>query len=306
MKRDYTIAYICIITFSILVGFSFIGTKIAVNAASPLETLTARFCISFLCIYLLKKFRIIKVNLSMSDYKVLSTIALFYCIFFFSFQAMGLKYSSSIESGIIFALSPALIAILASIFLKEKPNFYQSISIALSMSGIIYIFVMKGFAIKSASTLGLILLFFSSLSHSIYNVLVRKYKNRFSPFELSYGMFLVATIFYIITLMGNHIINGTLSQLLIPLKNPSFVYAVIYLGLGTTVLTTFLLNRALKSIEAYKAGVFQNVSTIISIFVGIIFLNESFFSHHALGALLILLGVLGTNLFGMKRNKKIE
>lgn len=303
IKRDVLIAYICILSFAILVGFSFIGTKIAITAASPIETLAGRFGVSFLCVYILKKLKIFKINLTLNDYKVLSLLALFYAILFFGFQGLGLMYSSSLESGIVFAVGPALIAILAGIMLKEKPNFLQSLSIAISIAGVFYIFIMKGFSLKNASSLGLVLLFLGSFAQAIYNVLVRKFKDRFTPFEMSYGMFLVGAIFYVVVLLINHLIQGTLPLIFEPFKNPSFVAAVVYIGIGTTVLSTIFLNRALKSIEAYKAGIFQNLSTIISIFVGIIFLNEAFTKAHAIGAVLIILGVLGTNLFGRIRKK---
>lgn len=300
MKRDIVIAYISITLFAILVGFSFIGSKISVEASTPLEAVSVRFFVAFICVFILKKTKILKINLSLNDYKALSLLALFYSILFFGLQAMGLQYSSSIESGIMFAVSPALITFLASVFLKEKPNVFQGVGIAISISGVILIFFMKGFNLKDASTVGLILLFFASLAQSSYNVLARSYKNRFTPFEMSYGMFAVSTIFYGIVLIGNHLINGTLPLIFEPLKNTSFVISVLYLGIGTTVLSTFFLNRALKSIEAYKTGVFLNVSTVISIFVGIIFLGEPFSKYQAIGSALIIVGVLATNLLGRK------
>ncbi len=301
MKRDIATAYISIILFAILVGFSFIGSKISVGASTPLEAVAVRFFVAFICVYILKKFNILKINLSFNDYKSLSLLALFYSVLFFGLQAMGLQFSSSIESGIMFAASPAIITFLAAIFLKEKPSLIQGFSIALSISGVIYIFIMKGFNIKDASTIGLILLFFSSCAQASYNVLARSYKNRFSPYEMSYGMFAVSSIFYLILLVGNHLIKGTLPLIFEPLKNPSFVLSVLYLGIGTTVLSTFFLNRALKSIEAYKTGVFLNVSTVISIFVGIIFLSEPFSMYQAIGSFLIITGVLGANLLGRKK-----
>ncbi len=306
MKRDIVVAYISIILFSILVGFSFIGSKISVATSTPLEAVAFRFFVAFICLFLLKKTKILKINLYLEDYKALSLLALFYSVLFFGLQAMGLQYASSIESGIMFAVSPALIAILASIFLKERPSFLQTIGISVSISGVIFIFFMKGFNLKDASMLGLVLLFFSSFAQSAYNVLARSYKNKFSPFEMSYGMFAVSAIFYSVLLLGHHLLNGTMFLIFEPLKNTSFVFSVLYLGIGTTVLSTFFLNQALQNIEAYKTGVFLNVSTVISIFVGIIFLGEPFSTYQAIGSALIIAGVLGANLLGRKKKDSNE
>ena len=55
-------------------------------------------------------------------------------------------------------------------------------------------------------------------------------------------------------------------------------------------------------------SVFSNLATLITIFAGVLFLHESFQTYHLIGGVMIVMGVIGTNYFGMKRveiNKEI-
>jgi drug/metabolite transporter (DMT)-like permease len=56
----------------------------------------------------------------------------------------------------------------------------------------------------------------------------------------------------------------------------------------------------LSKLEAAQVAVFGNLVTVISIFAGIIILNEQFKWFHVVGSVLILAGVWGTNRYKAK------
>jgi len=51
-------------------------------------------------------------------------------------------------------------------------------------------------------------------------------------------------------------------------------------------------------------SVFSNLATLITILAGILFLHESFRTYHLIGGVMIVMGVIGTNYFGMERVAK--
>lgn len=53
-------------------------------------------------------------------------------------------------------------------------------------------------------------------------------------------------------------------------------------------------------------SVFSNLATLITIIAGVIFLHESIHYYHVVGAMIILVGVIGTNYFGSNRSKHIS
>jgi drug/metabolite transporter (DMT)-like permease len=52
----------------------------------------------------------------------------------------------------------------------------------------------------------------------------------------------------------------------------------------------------LSKIEASKMSVFGNLATLISMIAGVIFLQEQLEYYHIIGAIMIIAGILGTNL----------
>ncbi|HHU69959.1 MAG TPA: DMT family transporter, partial [Thermoanaerobacterales bacterium] len=72
---------------------------------------------------------------------------------------------------------------------------------------------------------------------------------------------------------------------------------VLYLGAVSAIFGYFILNYLLSKMEVSRTSVFLNLATVISIFAGVVFRNEDFYWFNAVGVIMILLGVWGTNRF---------
>jgi drug/metabolite transporter (DMT)-like permease len=59
-----------------------------------------------------------------------------------------------------------------------------------------------------------------------------------------------------------------------------------------------MMNYTLSKITAAESAVFANLTTVVSIAAGVVFRNEPFFKFQVVGAVLIIIGVWGTNYFG--------
>ncbi|HPI71355.1 MAG TPA: EamA family transporter, partial [Tenuifilaceae bacterium] len=57
----------------------------------------------------------------------------------------------------------------------------------------------------------------------------------------------------------------------------SFVYSVLYLGVLSSVVSSFLSNYALKYISTANVSIFNNISPLISIVGGVVFLRETLY-----------------------------
>lgn len=293
-------AYLAALLFSIVIGFSFLFVKISLTVASTLDILAHRFTAAFLFILIPLLLGKVKLNISRKSMLTSLPIALFHPILYFSLQVLGLVYISSSEAGILQATIPIFTVLLATIFLKEKSTGKQLISICLSVIGIIYIFIMNGLNVELFNFQGALFILLSSLSFSIYNILARKLTKDLSLYALTFWMTLSGCVIFNILALGYHLINQSLAQFFTPLASVPFLSSILYLGILSTVCTVFLSNFALTYIEASKMGVFTNLSTLITILAGVVFLQESFRYYHVLGTILILLGVIGTNYFGRR------
>ena len=83
-----------------MVGFSFLGIKVCINYANPLDILAHRYNFAFLAILVFVALRFGKVKLKGKPKKKLIITCGAY-VMFMVFQTIGLVYSASIEAAII-------------------------------------------------------------------------------------------------------------------------------------------------------------------------------------------------------------
>ncbi|MEI4623412.1 DMT family transporter [Bacillus pfraonensis] len=304
--KNITKAYLAALLYAFIIGFSFMFVKLALTVTSVLDTLAHRFTVAFLIATIPVIFGFVKLNISSKTILAILPIAIFYPALFFAFQAFGLVYTSSSEAGIIQAAIPIFTMILASYFLKEYTNVWQKISVLISVMGIIYIFVMNGMETHETSFIGIILILLSALSSACYNVLARKMTKKFKLIDLTYMMTMIGFLSFNLIAIIEHINKGTVNVYFKPFTNGTFLLSILYLGLLSSLLTAFLLNYSLSYIEAAKMSVFSNLSTLIMIIAGILFLHEQIAYYHIVGAMLIILGIVGTNFWGKKGIYKKE
>ena len=302
-KNKNGLAYLAAVGYAIVIGLSFLFTKLTLDVAEPIDILAHRFTVSFVAITIPVLFKWVKVDYNKERIKKIIPLAIVYPMLFFGFQTFGLRYATSSEAGILLASAPVFTLILATYFLKEKSTRLQKLSVILSVIGVIYISVMKGSSLDINNIKGIILLVLSALCMAGYSVMARELTKEFTAIELSFIMVLISFISFNLLAIGRHLINGTINTYFIPFTNTNFIISILYLGVLSTLGTSLLTNYVLSKIEASKMSVFANLGTVISIVAGVVFLNESIYYYHIIGSVLIVGGVLGTNFLGMKREE---
>lgn len=295
-----SLIYVAAMLLTIITGFSYLFSKMGLNLSTPWDLLAFRFTASFLAILIPILFNWIKLDLSKEKIKNILPLAIFYPLSFFAFQTFGMQYMTSSESGIILAVIPVFTLLLASYFLKEETTLMQRLSIVLSVSGVIYITLMKGSTFEFTNLKGISLLLLSALSFSGYSITARKLTKNFSLTEMSCIMIIISFVCFNAISIVNHLINGTLSNFFAPLHDYRFIISVVYLGVLSSLVTSFLANYILSKIEASKMSVFTNLGTVVSIIAGVVFLNEQIYYYHIIGSICIILGVIGTNFLGKR------
>lgn len=297
------LAYIAALSYAVIVGLSFLFSKIALGITNPIDILAHRFIASFIAISIPVLFKLVPINLNKERIKKVLPLAILYPLCFFGFQTFGLQYATSSEAGIILAAAPVFTMIMASYFLNEKSNTLQKISIAISLGGVLYITFMKDSTIDIANMKGIILLLLSAFSFAGYSILARKFRKDYTVIELSFIMVTVSFIVFTSWAILKNVSGGTIKEFFLPLINIKFIISILYLGVLSTLGTSLLTNYSLSKLEASKMTVFSNLGTVISIVAGVIFLKEKIFYYHIIGSLMIIGGVLGTNFLDSKNIK---
>lgn len=285
--------------FSFLVGFSFIGVKSITSIGTTLEILTFRYDFAFLGTLLILLFQKKGFRLPSGNQKNLVVTAAFY-ILFMVLQAAGLVYTTSIVSGIIFALIPIIAKVIAEIFLKERSTWLQNIFVLLSVGSLI-VMILKDATVLDANVLGILLLLLSSTCMAVSNVFMRYVRKSYSPLEISFAIAFSGFLLFNLATLIVGISNQSLSHTLSLVTNPLFMISTAYLGIFCTLITAFLASFMLANMEAVKGTMFGNLSTAISLLAGVLVLNEPLHGYHILCTGLIIVGVAGVSIAGKKQ-----
>lgn len=289
-------AYAAAILNALIIGFSFLFVKIALQTADPLDILAYRFLFAFAAASVfafpgrdgLQKIR--------GSILQILPVTIFYPVAFFSLQTFGLLYASSAEAGMIQGAVPVFTLILASFMLGERSSRAQKAFTMLSVAGVACLFAGREEVAFSASLTGILLLLASAFSQAGYNVLARKLSGTYSPKELTYLMNLIGFVVFGLLALVRHASSGTLPELAAPLTSPSFLAAVLYLGVLSSLATSYLSNYALSRIEASRMSLFGSLSAVVALTAGVLLLGEHVGAAALLGAAAIVAGVVGASL----------
>ena len=174
MQQSITKSYLAALLMAIIVGFSYLATKLGLRDGNPIEILAHRFTFALLGLIILFIFGFFRFKLEKGDFLKILPLSLLNPILFFGLQILGVARLATSEAGIILASTPILTMILASFFLKEKTNNLQKFFVFLSLFGVVYISLMKPMSGNPGSLLGVFILILSSLNNAINLVIIRK------------------------------------------------------------------------------------------------------------------------------------
>ena len=283
---------------AVIWGFSFLFTKETLDHTFPLQLLGFRFGVAALLLTVLKLTGVIQISLKGKPTSSLLLLALFQPGLYFMGETWGVKWTSASEAGMVIALVPVAIATMAAIFLKEKLNSKQILSIAASVLGVIVIVSTQGKLQFGEHLWGLLALLLAVFAAGAYSILARHSSEKFTPLEITFVMMWTGTVIFNVLGIGQSVFEGTFMAYLKPLQASSVLWAILYLGALSSVLGFFLLNYMFATLPVSQTAPILNLITVVSVFSGVVFRGEMFGWIHALGITLIILGVWGTNVFG--------
>ena len=290
--------YLAGLTFSLVFGFSFLFSKEALEVVAPFHLLGFRFIVAAVSITLIRELGFIETDFKNKSLKPLILISIFQPVLYFTFEILGINFTTSSQAGLMISLLPVAVAVLAVFFLGEVPGRLQAGCILLSVAGVGLVMAAQGELGASTHYLGIMLLLGVVLSGGIYNIISRSISNEYTPVEITFFMCYTGAVLF--NVIGFYRFSGGLMNYMGYITNPQIIASVLYLGALSSVLAFFMLNYALARLPASQAAVFANLTTVVSIFAGVLIRGEPFLRQQAVGALLIIIGVWGTNYFDLK------
>ena len=299
-KIEHYLPYGAGLGISLIFGLSFMFTKTALDTFRPMELIAYRFAIAAMVITLLVATRAIRIRFKGKPILPLIVLSFFQPIIYFICETMGVQLTSSSQAGMMIALIPIFVTIMAVIFLGERPNIMQYLAILLSVGGVVFILVFSGDFAPTGDFIGMIVLMGAVLAGAVYNILSKRYSKVFTPVEITFVMMWVGAIVFNLIFIGQQLMGLAPDQANLSQLSFSSLLPLLYLGILSSIVAFFMFNYMISKIPASRASVFTNLVTIIAILAGIIFRHESFYWYQMVGGLMIIAGVWGSNFFAEK------
>lgn len=278
-------------------GFSFMFSRMALSVATPYVMLMYRFAAAFLVLGLIGLWAKrtgqqgwLRFRLRPRQAAPLLLLGITQPVLYFLCESYGISLTNATVSGVIIALVPIAALGAGALLLGEKPALAQIGFALLSIAGVV-LMTLQQTAQGDVQPLGVLLLLGAVASAVAFNLLSRKQSARYSVLERTVVMMLVGAVTFTgLALWEN---AGQWHRLVQPLGSPVFLGAAVYLSLLSSVVAFLMLNYANTELPVAQSTVFCNLTTVISLLAGVVFLGEPFSIVSLLAAVIIVIGVWG-------------
>jgi len=288
MKNSSAKAIICAALCNIIWGFSFLFTQFGLDASPhPNVMLSHRFLIAALFMVVLLLMGKGKISFKGKNLLPIATMLILQVVYRF-LETYALLHSNTTISGLVLAVVPIVTIGTGALLLREYPTRRQALFCFLPVTGVILMTV-SGKDLGILKPLGMILLLLTMLTSALYKTVNRKAAEDFNTFERSFLMLSNAGIVF--TLMGLNSVGWDVKIYLSPLLDLKYLVSVLILGLLCSVTAQLLNNYATGRMSVFKMSSFGALSTLCSVFAGVVFLKEPMNWMLLLGAVLILVGI---------------
>lgn len=290
--------YVLLLLTSLFWGGNFVVSKFLVEHASPLTLTTLRWGIAVLCLVPIvwwKEKRILPPSNAIIPLFVMGITGV---VLFNLLQFLALERTTATNVGLISTLNMVSIALFSFLFLKEKINFLQFISMIFSMFGVILV-LSKGnisYLLSLNFNTGDLWMLAAVGVWGIYTVCTKWAMTKTTALIFT----LYSAIFGLLVLLPFNIPNFTVSNI-----NFSFIGAIIYTGLISTVVCMLLWNICVQKLGSSTSGVFLNFNPIFTAILAFVFLGEQMTWIQGIGSAIVITGCYLFSYFKSKEMKVI-
>lgn len=268
----------------ILWSSSFIALKIAFQGYHPMIVILGRMVVGSIC-FLVFYAQLRQTRIRREDVKYLLFMAICEPCIYFIFEAKALELTSASQAGLITAMLPLMVALGATIFLKERISRQTMLGFMIAIAGACWLSLAGE---KSASApnplLGNFLEFMAMVAATGYTVSLKHLSTRYSALFLTAFQAWVGALFFSLFLLHPDI---ALPHTWYPVP----ALAVIYLGSFVTLGAYLLYNYGVSKIPASQASAFVNLIPVCAVILGFLILGERFTPIQFVASALVLLGV---------------
>lgn len=202
--------------------------------------------------------------------------------------AIGLRYTIPVTYSLILALSPIVVLILSTVFLKESVNRKKIFGVIMGITGAAIIILQSSNGSSGSNTIfGIIISVISVTCYAGYIIITRKVSAKYSPVTMMKWMFLLSAFillpFGISVLPEQQVYSSATSFTAIS----ELLFALVF----SSIIAFFLMPVALKRIKATTASIYVNLQPLVASSVAIIIGQDIFGWDKVVALILVIVGV---------------
>jgi len=283
-NRSSLLPVLSLVLAMILWASSFIALKISFQGYHPMIVIFGRMVVGSLCFLLFYR-QLKDTRLRRQDLKCLLFMAVCEPCIYFMFEAKAMQLTTASQAGLITAMLPLMVALGATVFLKEKVARKTLAGFGIAIAGACWL-SLAGDESASAPNplLGNFLEFMAMVAATGYTLSVKHLSSRYSPVFLTAFQSVVGAFFFSLFLLHPEISLPTEFF-------PAPAFAVIYLGSFVTLGAYLAYNYGVSKIPASQASAFVNLIPVFAVILGFLILEERFSMFQYAASLLVLGGV---------------
>ncbi|RCU50409.1 DMT family transporter [Corallincola luteus] len=267
----------------LLWGSSFIALKYAINEMHPVWVIFGRMLLATFCFALVFKV-VMKFRYQAGDWKRLAIMSLCEPCLYFVLEGEAMRHTSAGQAGMITALLPLLVAVMAWFSVGERVNRNMIIGFATAIAGVLWL-TLAGTADAHAPNAlwGNFLEFLAMICAAIYSINLKHLSSRYPALTLTAFQAFCGAIFFAPMLFWVPIPESVSGQALL---------AIVYLGVVVTLGAYLLYNYAISKVKVTAAAGYVNLIPVFSLLFAYLLLGERLNGQQMVAAGVIILGVV--------------
>ena len=266
---------------AIVWGSGFVVTAIALEYLTAYQVMAGRFILAAIILSLLfgKKFKTFTKSVIWKG-AILGTIL----YIGFALQTVGLEYTTPSKNAFLTAVNVVIVPLIAYLVYKRKVDRYETIGAIITLIGIGFLSLQGSMTINIGDALSLACAVAFAFDIFYTNHFVKKE----DALSLTIVQFITASFIAVIAVFIQGDIPTTFEK--------EALYSIIYLAVFSTTIAYVCQNVAFQYTTATKGAIILSLESFFGMLLSVLFLHEVLTGRMIIGAALIMIAILITEL----------
>ena len=279
--------YVVIVIQTFLGGATHIVAKSVTNDIDAVTLTFMRSVVSSVGLIVLLWIRGEKIGIARKDWKRMLLLGLFgtgnQLLYMY-----GVHFTTAANGALLYATTPVIVLVFSRIFLGEGITTKKSIGVFMAFAGVSVVIFERGISLSSEYTYGNLVVLVAVCAWGMFTIFGR-------PMVLKYGALKTTSL---AAFLGGMMLFpfGVFSASRFQFSSLTSMdwLGVLYLGIGTSIISYLMWYYALRRIEASKLAVFSNGQPVVATLLSVIFLQYSLTGAFLIGGTITVAGVILT------------